>query len=199
MTDIIIPTYLAADAVESLVAEIKRTAGCPVNVIATCQKASASVNRNYGLEHSTSDPLLMVDDDVYGFSQGWAAHMIRVMEEYPDCVMLTAELMRPDGKPGFCMGDPIRGGTGVSVVPARKLPTPCVAVRKDELRYDEHLLGSGFDDNDICEQLRRKYPNGIWLICHDVRVIHKNEMKNQRGPYWDRNRAYMILKYGTVP
>ena len=46
MIDVIIPTMKQIDELIALIDEVHATAGCPVNVIATCKKQSASCNRN---------------------------------------------------------------------------------------------------------------------------------------------------------
>ena len=188
--DIIIPTLKSREDVAAQVAEITETAGCPVNVIATCQHVSAAANRNIGLDQSTSDPLIMLDDDITGFPQGWAKQMTELMLGHPNCVMLSPELMAPNGKLGIMMGGPPRGGTGVEVVPSRKLVTACFAFRRDDIRFDEAFIGSGFEDDDFSAQLRQRYPDGVWLICHDIRVVHLNEMKNQAAPFEVNKRHY---------
>ena len=81
-------------------------------------------------------------------------------------------------------------------MPSRKLLTACIAIGNDGLRFDEHFLGSGFEDDDFCMQLREKYPDGIWLILHDVKVIHTNEKKNQAAP-WLHNRRHFETKWGV--
>ena len=55
---------------------------------------------------------------------------------------------------------------------------------------------SGFEDDDYCAQQRRRYPAGQWMICHDVNVIHRNEMKHQRAPF-EINRKRYEQKWGV--
>jgi glycosyltransferase involved in cell wall biosynthesis len=71
--DIIIPTILERDnpVIVSLIAEIIRTAPGHT-ILATCTNASASVNRNLGLDASHSDIVIMIDDDITGLPVGWA-------------------------------------------------------------------------------------------------------------------------------
>ena len=197
--DVIIPTCRQLHELHTstgafLPEEIERTAGCAVNVIATCQPVCAAKNRNLGLEQAISDIRIMMDDDIERMPDGWVARMADVMAEHPDCVMLSPELMSPDGSPGFMVGRPNRGGRGVSVVSSKHLPTACIAIRRDHLRFDDGYKGSGFEDNDYCKQQEQRYPNGIWLICHDIKVVHKNEMKRQRE-FWNFNRARYIAKW----
>jgi glycosyltransferase involved in cell wall biosynthesis len=194
--DIIIPTCKQREEVEPLIDEVTRTAAIPVNVIATCQPLCAAANRNRGLEQATSDPRIMIDDDLADFPPGWAARMVDVMEEYADCVMLTVELMTPGGRRGPMAGDPPRADSGVDLVPRRMLLTACIAIRRDDLRFDENYIGSGFEDDDYCAQQRAQYPEGEWRICHDVKVVHKNEMKGQAAAF-EINKRYFERKWET--
>lgn len=179
-----------------MVSEIVRTAGLPVRVFASCRPLSAAGNRNLCLEWAQSDTILMLDDDIEQFPPGWARRMADVMDEHRDCVMLSPELMAPDGNPGLMMGDPPRGGIGVSVVASRKLLTACIAIRANDLRFDERFLGSGFEDNQYCDDLRERHPEGTWMIVHDVRVVHRNEMKNQGGAIFEENKRRYEQKRG---
>jgi len=195
MIDVIIPTCRSIEEVLPLVYEIQRTAGCEVNVIPTCQDASASINRNYGLDRATSDPLIMVDDDITGLPAGWVLRMVQVMEEYPNCQMASPQLMRPDGGFGIMTGGPRKGGTDCEVLRARELCTACIIIRNTGLRFDENFIGSGFEDNDYCRQLIERYPVAEFICIHNLRVIHRNEMKNQHGRFWDANQAYFRTKW----
>jgi len=202
--DIIIPTCKQQwDAgIAEQMREMERTAGMPCRIMATCRPVCAAANRNLGLDWAESDVIIMVDDDVTEFPWNWAVRMVEVMNTYPDSVMCSPELLTKEHKRGPMMGDPPRkpGQPGVSVVPSRKLVTACIAIRKwpEDLRFDEAYVGSGFEDDDICAQLRDRYPSGEWLIIHDLCVVHMNEMKNQKDPVtWNKNRAYFENKWNT--
>ncbi len=195
--DIIIPTCKIRCDIEPLVAEIKATAGQPVNVIATCQPVCAARNRNIGLEEATSELRIMVDDDITGLLDGWVAALIQPLLECPECVMVSPRLMRPDGRYAFMMGceDSRPIGAGLSPVKGPHLLTACVAIRKDDLRFDENFIGSGWEDNEYCDQQNRRYPGYTRMIQHNLQVVHKNEQKNQ-GRHFSANRAYYVSKGG---
>ncbi len=197
-TDIIIPTYRPRGEVEPLVSEIIRTAGCHVNVIATCQQISAAANRNLGLDQSTSDPLLMVDDDMEQFPQGWVVRLVAVLEQYPKCVMVSPRLATPNGEPGIMMGCGEVQRDGITECGERKLLTACIAIRRNTLRFDENFIGSGWEDSDYSKQLCAAFPDATFLVCHDLWAVHRNEMKNQSGPYWDHNKSYFERKWGVA-
>ena len=194
--DIIIPTCKTADQVAPLVREVEATAGLPVNVIATCQPESAARNRNLGLDLATSELRIMMDDDITGLPDGWAAALAQVLKDHPNCMMVSPQLLNPDG--GFAtymMGCTSPKAKGLSIVTGPHLLTACIAIRKDELRFDENFKFSGWEDNDYSEQQNTEYPHGIRMIQHDVQVIHLNEMKGQREA-WAYNKAYFHQKWG---
>ncbi len=196
MIDIIIPTIRTPAEVAPLIAEIQRTAGYECRVLATCTPGSASVNRNIGLNWAESDPLIMVDDDIAELPQGWAVKLIDVLEQYPECVMVSAQLATPNGTPGPMMGGCSVQKQGVTAAAERKLPTACIAVRRNALRYDEAFPGSGREDNEMAKQLIQLHPDATFLVCHDVWVVHLNQMKLQGEPFWSRTKAYFESKWG---
>ncbi len=204
MIDVIIPTCktqlsLAYELHDMLVAD-----GCRARVRATCQQGSAAYNRNWGLNQATADCVIMVDDDVCQFPAGWVHQLADVLLLNPYCIMVSARLMNDDGTLGPMLRNgppgPLGGWTYVDA-----LPTACIAFRNDGLRFDENFIGSGWEDDDFCAQLRRKYPKGTFIINEDVRVVHRNEMKNQgfikgKGPVpggnFEKNQAYYESKWG---
>lgn len=194
--DIIIPTNRSLGEVAQQMADVVLTSGLQdVRVIATCTDASASRNRNIGLDKSTSRVRIMMDDDISGFPYGWAHDLVVVFDQHPDCVMLSAQLTNQDGSPAFMMGmNDVYGNNAVpeggrTILPSQKLLTACFVTDSD-LRFDENFRGSGFEDDKFCDELRANHPDGQWIVCHDVRVVHLNEQKNQRGENWDFNKAY---------
>lgn len=194
--DIIIPTLQQLHQVADQAADAVRMSGLQdVRVIATCANVSASCNRNAGLDRSTSRVRIMMDDDISGFPQNWARDLVAAFDADPDCVMLSAQLTHADGSPAFMMG--MNGvypnnevpESGLTVLSRQKLVTACF-VTDSTVRFDPYFRGSGFEDDKFCDDLREQHPDGRWIVCHDVRVVHLNEQKNQRGPNWEFNEAY---------
>jgi glycosyltransferase involved in cell wall biosynthesis len=194
MIDVIIPTLKAQSEIAPLVKEIQETAGTEVRVYATCQQVSASANRNIGLNWAQSDVVIMVDDDIFSFTPKWALLLARTLLLKKNRVMVSPQLLKPDGSFGFLMGSTAQKLHGISVATGY-LPTACIAIRRNELRFDENFIGSGFEDNDYCAQLRLIQPNAKFIIDHNVHAIHKNERKNQHGKYWTANKAYFEQKW----
>lgn len=191
--DIIIATYKTPAEVAPLVNEIEGFS-YPCRVLATCQKASSPVNRNMGLDWAEAGYVIMVDDDIAGFYEGWENDMIAPMVADPNIIMVSARLTNRVGENGVMM---FQGDTRalLSVVP--RVPTACIAFHNTELRFDEEFQGSGFEDDDFHAQLSREHPYGRTVINNRVRLIHLNEQKEQ-GRYFAQNKAHFESKWMTT-
>jgi hypothetical protein len=168
------------------------SAGCVI--LATCRDNSAARNRNLALSLADTDIVIMVDDDISGFHAGWVDMMIAPLQD-PNVMLVSARLIKPDGSLAYMTGECYDVSAAVVEVPRREVPTACVAFRMDGTTFDEGYLGSGFEDNDFCMQLKAKYPGGRVIIANECRLIHENEMKNQASRY-QQNRAYFNYKWG---
>lgn len=197
---VIIPTRKQPFEMSWLTDMIECTAGIPVKLLHTGTNASASVNRNLGLSQLSGDVAVMVDDDVdLSMSFGWLSIMLAALSR-SEVVMVSAQMLKPDGSFAYMTGIEDNGfkpkRIGETVVPSKKLLTACCAFKHCGLRFDENYIGSGFEDIDFCHQLAAKRPDGLFLVCHDARVVHNNERKNQLGEYWKHNEAYYNKKWG---
>lgn len=191
--DIIIPTNKPAGEIKRLLRDIEQTApGC--RIVYTGYKASAATNRNWGLNHAATRIVVMVDDDIEGFTAGWVDRLIAPLR-VREIVMASARLMRPDGKPGVMMDiKPDLSGYMVEVAEAM-VPSACIAFRNDGTRFDECYEGAGFEDTDFCRQLWDRYPKGRFVICNTVKVVHRNEMKGQDSGRFQQNKEYYLTKW----
>ncbi len=194
-TSIIIPTCKSQRLIEPLLREINRRSTGHHEVIATCLEGkSAAVNRNYGLGHALYPRIIMVDDDILHLPHGWNQRLIRPLRD-PAVAMVSARLMKPDGQVGTLMGKaPFEPGR-LTLATEHKLATACVAFRKSSLRFDEGFIGSGFEDDDMCRQMLAAQPGARFLVDNGLMVTHLNEMKNQKGEIWDKNKAYFERKW----
>ena len=195
--DIVIPSCKPREALAELIAEIEAsTAGGP-KVLATCRDACAAANRNAGLGLVETPNVIMVDDDVTGFPEGWNITLEAALDENPNALMVGANLVNADGSLAPMLGWPSgREGDGLLEVKNRELCTACVCLRETGLRFDEAYEGSGWEDTDFAAQLRAAFPDGVWLCHAGLRVVHKNEKKNQGGETFNRNRARYRAKWG---
>lgn len=168
-------------------------------IIYSCRDASAAVNRNYCLNLAHSKIVVMIDDDISGFFPGWAEKLVAPFEKNSDIVMVSARLMNEDGSPQKVMG--FSDVFGKPTVEIRCCPSAAIAFRNDGLRFDENYKGSGWEDSDFIRQLvdpsKGKYPNGKIVVNNEVRLVHKNEMKNQLGENYKVNREHFLSKWKT--
>lgn len=109
--------------------------------------------------------------------------------------MVSARLMNTDGTPQKVMG--FSDVFGKVTVEINCCPSAAIAFRNDGTRFDERYGGSGYEDSDFIRQLKVKYPAGKIVVNNEVRLVHRNEMKNQLGENYKINREYFLKKWKT--
>lgn len=191
---IIIPTCKPRKFLNKQLNEILFYSTDKPKIVTTCAEASAAVNRNIGLNMAKSEFVIMCDDDIHGFFQGWDRLLILPMLEDENIVMVSACLVNIEG--GFALMMNIKHDLTkkIQVIDNRFLPSSCIAFRKDTLKFDEEYIGSGWEDSDFCRQMQDKYPCGKFVINNSVRLIHDNNMTNQT--LWGDNSKYYAKKWG---
>jgi glycosyltransferase involved in cell wall biosynthesis len=195
MIDILIPTNKPLKKLTRQINDIKKTVSNEYTISPTCFNVSSPVNRNYSLIHSTSDIVIMIDDDIWGFFPGWADKLIEPFSG-SNVVMVSARLMKTKTAYGVMMDIPVDISKPIVESPHDMLPSACIAFRNDGTRFDENYIGAGFEDTDFCKQLNLKYLQGKFVIHNEVKLIHKNEMKNQLNGQLMRNKYYYMNKWG---
>lgn len=199
--DIILITNNKPSSMISKIKELDNTVSDEHSLIFTGLDASASVNRNIGLSKVTSDIFIMLDDDVEGFYNGWVEDLVKPMLKEEDILVISARLINQDGSVGAMMGDNkvSKAGTWLARPNSYKgyvrLPTACLAVRKNDVRFDEGFIGSGYEDTDYFNKLNECFPRKKIMINNDCRLIHYNVQKNQGGEYFEHNKKYYLSLY----
>jgi len=189
---IIIPTYKPKKEILPMLEQLEEINEDKIPIIATCMRASASTNRNYGLIGVETDIVIMIDDDITGFYPGWDRDLVQPFKDYNDIAMMSARLLKPDGSLGVMNNTKVDIISPLAEVKERILPSACVAFLNDGLMFDENFLGSGWEDTDFCLQLQKAYPSKKFYINNGVKVIHLNEMK---GSAWSENKKYCLDKW----
>jgi glycosyltransferase involved in cell wall biosynthesis len=198
---VILVTHKNPEEIKDQVLELMHNTPESYNLNITGKKSSASVNRNEGLKFTTAAYIVMLDDDIRGFYPGWLTDAIRPLKEDPNIVVSSARLLNLNGQPG-----PMIGGFGIptdkgvyDASPSgykgyRRVPTACITIRNDTLRFDEGFIGSGYEDTAYMNEVNITYPGKRIVVNNDCRLIHINEEKNQGGKYFEHNHArYMEL------
>jgi len=185
MIDIIIPTCKEYKDVESQIAELVQNTEIEYKLIVTCQKASSSWNRNFGLNCSNAEYIIMIDDDIFGFKKGWAATLIDTLQDQSIC-MVSGRCMMPDGVSMAPVGHcEYRMDPEIIDIPRLKegiLPSSIIAFRKTHLRFDINIIGAGFEDADICFQMYEYFKGEKrFVVNNKCKVIHTNERKGYGG------------------
>lgn len=195
---ILIPTYLDREKIEPQVAEI-RAVTPDAEIFASCLKASASVNRNACLDQiEVGETSVMIDDDIRGFYRGWIDDLFKGLE-IPGSALVSARLLNKDGALGPTCSCCYETSPEEIVLTWKRphciMPTAAIAFVHRGHRFDESFSGSGFEDNDWMKQYAAADPTAKFIQSNRCRLIHLNEMKNQKGPYWEHNKRYFSEKW----
>ncbi len=198
--DICIPTLRPWSEIQDQVAEIERHTATPHRIIASCLPGSASVNRNFCLEYARSPLVVMLDDDVSGFFPGWESKLIEPLLAVDDICMVGARLMNADGTvQQTCCGTMALEPNWITILPQRDhvMASAAIAFRSIGLRFDEGLIGSGFEDGDFCLQYVDLGKGYTFAVNNECQLVHGNEMKHQyENGNFQRNRQYLWDKRG---
>jgi FkbM family methyltransferase len=164
-------------------------------VYASCLPGkSASVNRNNCLDNVSGDIILMLDDDIAGFYPGWIYDLIEPLNNFT-VTIISARLMKPDGSFGLTMFQGDQRKDGVTDVP--RVPTAAIAFRRNNLRFNEAYIKSGFEDDQFCFEMQEMF-GGRVVINNNCRLIHVNEQKGQSGA-WEHNKRIFDSLFETSP
>jgi glycosyltransferase involved in cell wall biosynthesis len=202
-TDIIIATNKSQFEIQGMVGEIiDNTENGTFNVIATCQDASAAVNRNYGLAMAESPIVVMLDDDISGFKPGWLPALLKPFED-EEVVLVSARLVDEFGKRapmmgGLCPMDnewhPVNNSGYRDFT---RVTTAAIAFRNPhgQVLFDEEFIGSGYEDTDWMNRMNIAHQFERFLVNNRCRLIHANHEQNQGGEYFIHNKAYYLSKW----
>lgn len=200
--DIILVTCKTAEEIQPMVDSINEQTYLETGyrLIPTCCPASASVNRNFGLDLATASIVVMLDDDIIGFHPGWLSALVEPLDYYDDVCLVSARLLDADGTIANMMGGtvPQQGIVDIRRSSYRnyfRVTTAAIAFPNTALRFDENFVGSGYEDTDFMNRFNEIWPDKRMVINNDCKLIHLNEEKNQGGPFWNRNRDYYMSLY----
>jgi hypothetical protein len=228
IVDICIPTMRPLEEIEAQLEQIEATAELPHRIIASCQPASASINRNFCLHFAASPIIIMLDDDIEGFFPGWDARLLEIFDVEPKATMVSARLMTSEWKVGLsCARNKALVPRWVEIFAARDclMPSAAIAFRNLGHRFNEGFVGSGWEDNDFCFKhlfgcrarrlVMERVAGHFGLAIHDYlltvdvprfyvdngcQLIHRNEMKNQfENDQFSKNRKHFYELWGIVP
>lgn len=204
MISVIIPTCKSKKQISDTLFEIEINTPEQYSIVYTCLSLSASLNRNiaHSFVSDDSDIVVSLDDDIRGFYPGWLTDIIQPLKEDASIRFASARLMRPGGREAnFMMTSRNDMRDKYEVVP--RCPTSAYAYRKSEFDslirfhnetskpFDEVFKGSGWEDNAICHDLKKKFPDTKIVINNRCKLIHINEEKNQKM-FLQENKQYFF-------
>lgn len=177
MIKILIPTIKKYNEIAQQVEDIQKSISPGIPVLATCRNLSAAANRNLALSWcDDGDIVIMLDDDITGFHDGWMGAMIEPIRA--GASIAAARLLNLHGEPGPMIGAEDRNGLEVYEAHGGAVPSAAISFIKDDLIFDENYAGAGYEDSDYCRQKKMKYPDGQIVITNKARLIHKLEFKH---------------------
>lgn len=196
--DICLPTLRTLPEVLPQIRQMESTAGTDCRIIASCQPVSAACNRNFCLDLASTPIIVMMDDDMEGWFPGWATKLVEPLLACPEVVMVSARLMAPNGELGpSCYRNRDLSQRWVTIPPAREcvMPSAAIAFRNWGIRFDPEFQGSGWEDNDFCFNYLAMDPAAQFVVNNEVKLVHRNEEKQQKGAVWQVNHAYFRKKW----
>lgn len=194
---VVIPTCKKVNDIALLVFQMESRWSRELDIIYTCLDASAACNRNAGLKQcNVGDIVIMVDDDIDKLPLCWDRFMWEPFEKNPGRFsMVSARLLNKDGTI-----QPVMGGFAthqVGWVEVKVMPSAMIAFEHTGIMFNEKYKGSGWEDTSFCRRIKNAYPDKMFIINNDIRVVHNNEMKNQSGEIWVQNRLTYIEEFGS--
>lgn len=204
MIDIIIPTCKVKKEISDMLFEIELNTPEEYAICYTCLPLWASINRNiaHTFVSGNSQFIVSLDDDIRGFYPGWLTDIVQPLREDESIRFASARLMRPGGREAnFMMTSRNDMREKHEIVP--RCPTSAYAYRKSEFDaligfqnkyskpFDEMFKGSGWEDNAICHDLKKKFPDTKIIINNRCKLIHINEEKYQKE-FLQENKRYFF-------
>lgn len=190
--DIVIPTCKNLKEIESQRLEIQKNTSEEnyLGIWISGFLISASKNRNEVHKACKGDIIVSLDDDIQGFYPGWLTKIVTPLIEDENIRFASARLMNKDGSIGFMMTSKKDLSQDYEIV--SRCPTSAFAYRRKDfeelkgfwnefsLPFDENFIGSGWEDDAICHDLVKRFPETKIIINNKVKLIHLNEQKNQK-------------------
>lgn len=192
---IVIPSVKTREDLQPMVEYVaSRSPGCPI--VAQCDPTkSAAENRNAGMKLVNTKYIVMIDDDIFSLYDGWWRDLVLPLET--DLAFMTsARFVDGNGHPGEMNGS-LKDTSG-RFETVETVPSACIAFKKCGVEFDERFKGSGFEDTQFCDCMRKENPDGTIVIVNSCTVMHANEMKNQKVNFKHNSELYAKLKRGEA-
>ena len=177
-----------------------------IEVLPTCNKVSASKNRNWGIDNAKGDIIVMIDDDVEVVETNWICTLLDPLLAYKEDVSIIAPRLTtrnkvPTGQLGNDGWHDFREGLKVAChSPKTKLNLVCSACiaffKSNGVKFDEDYPDACYEDTDFCMRTNKKFPNKHIIINEHSKLAHLNESKWRVGGTWEHNKNLFATKWG---
>jgi hypothetical protein len=209
MITIGIPTI--KDNVNKQIEEIKNSTEIPIEVIATCKKQSASLNRNEIIDKAKYDLIILTDDDCENYYKDWVKDLLSYWDE-TKMNMLSVRTIKPDGSLCILLGDgggiisneePIVEAIHTKQTGLNICGSATIMFKKTHIRYDTNFKACTYEDSSFCLDLNEAFPHKKIYICNKVKIVHRMEAKGRGSrpglrDNWAHNRDYFHRKHGIL-
>ncbi|MBU0755083.1 MAG: glycosyltransferase, partial [Planctomycetes bacterium] len=189
---IIIPAYEDTEKLRRVLWSIEETADLPYELIISRAKQCVARNRNAGLDRSSCDLVVFMDDDVL-LPAGWLSQLVAVLASDHRFGAVATLLRFPNGSPQTTRPD-LGPGENWEI----SAPGTCFVysrARVNDLRFDEKYQGSQWEDTDWMWQVMAM--GLITVVTGDVCVIHDHAL--QENQWLIENMTYFNEKWGRLP
>jgi GT2 family glycosyltransferase len=188
---------LCLETVESFTGDVPHT------IVLERSTESASVNRNNGIQRSSSPFVCFLDDDAW-VTPGWLSGLLEIMENGTGIGMAGPKLKTEDGRI-FCFGlsfDPPSdvgpvgygeddGEAYAGLFEPFAIPTTCLLVRREAVEsaglFDTGYKSCQWEDIDYYLRLRKSGYRG--LVTGAVTVYHQHLF---RSNHYDENTKLFL-------
>jgi hypothetical protein len=175
---------------------------CEYEVIASCIKQSAAKNRNWVIDNAKYDKIIMIDDDITGFYDGWYKPLVGNLDKYS---IVSARPIDKNGKIaptlGDCSNKEVCGlyqvcihteKTGLNVC-----CSSCIAFKTSSgVRFDENYKAAVWEDFDFCLEMKKQHPDKDIVFANKCNVVHLNAMQGRTSDDIRFNHKYCKEKWG---
>lgn len=196
MISICLITIKTIPEIEGRIEELnKHTSGDYELILIQNPNGGVAENRNKALQQSKGDIIIFVDDDLYGYFNGWMDILIEKLKEDKNILMVGPRLLNSDGHTQKTISK--NDDVVTDYIRVDFIPGACMAYRKNNLLFNEQYKNWGMEDVEFQIELKKQNPNGKILLCNQVKLFHINEMKRHLD-FGIQNKELFKRKWGFL-
>lgn len=172
-------TIKSEDDIKDRLEEIKKQTVLPHDFIFVSNpKGGVAENRNICLRKNKNDYIIFIDDDLYDYPLGWDCILIEKLKSDNNILMIAPRLFNMDGSIQNTVSK--CPDVTTSYIKVDYLPGACFAYKKNDIFFNEKYKMWGVEDIEFELIMKQKNKSGYFLLCNEVKIKHKNEMKREK-------------------